>query len=326
MKLFLFSIIFASVSAQAGVPFPGCLLTSTTSKCLKSIIDINSNSSIISGSTDPSSSATSANMGSIYLNTSNANVYRKTDNGSSINWSPLLSGTVAIGSGGTGQTTKAPAFNALSPMTTGGDLIYGGASGAGTRLANGSSGQFLKSSGGTSAPTWSTLPAGTLIASASPSAASSTTVSSLNGNTDKAWKIVIRGTINNAPDGTIISFRPNNDSTSGNYNGVYYWYYSGAPLAAPWTTSRMEIYRHGFGVGIPNVINAEIIMATATGVARTAFINVSHMEPAQPDGGFLFSGGGWNDTSSNITSLVFDWDGGNGATFTGTINIYLEPN
>lgn len=62
--------------------------------------------------------------------------------------------TIAIANGGTGQTTKAPAFDALSPMTTGGDLIYGGASGTGTRLANGSSGLFLRSNGGTAAPTW----------------------------------------------------------------------------------------------------------------------------------------------------------------------------
>ncbi len=41
-----------------------------------------------------------------------------------------------------------------SPMTTGGDLIYGGASGTPTRLANGSAGQVLTSSGGTAAPTW----------------------------------------------------------------------------------------------------------------------------------------------------------------------------
>lgn len=65
-------------------------------------------------------------------------------------------GTVAIGGGGTGATTKSGAFDALSPMTTGGDLIYGGASGTGTRLANGSSGQVLTSNGGTAAPSWQT--------------------------------------------------------------------------------------------------------------------------------------------------------------------------
>lgn len=69
-----------------------------------------------------------------------------------------LSGTaLPIANGGTGQTTAAAAFNALSPMTTGGDLIYGGASGAGTRLANGSAGQYLQSAGTTLAPAWVTL-------------------------------------------------------------------------------------------------------------------------------------------------------------------------
>lgn len=63
-------------------------------------------------------------------------------------------GTLQLGGGGTGATTKAGAFDALSPMTTGGDLIYGGASGTGTRLANGNAGQVLTSNGTTTAPSW----------------------------------------------------------------------------------------------------------------------------------------------------------------------------
>jgi len=53
-----------------------------------------------------------------------------------------------------------------NPMTTGGDVIYGGASGVPTRLANGSAGQVLTSSGTTLAPTWETPAAGgaTLVA------------------------------------------------------------------------------------------------------------------------------------------------------------------
>lgn len=46
-----------------------------------------------------------------------------------------------------------------NPMTTGGDIMYGGASGVVTRLANGSAGQVLTSAGGTSAPSWQ-APAG----------------------------------------------------------------------------------------------------------------------------------------------------------------------
>lgn len=69
----------------------------------------------------------------------------------------VTSGSVspqAIADGGTGQTSKAPAFDALSPMTTAGDLIYGGASGTGTRLAAGTSTQVLH--GGTT-PSWSAV-------------------------------------------------------------------------------------------------------------------------------------------------------------------------
>ena len=43
-----------------------------------------------------------------------------------------------------------------NPMTTGGDIIYGGASGTPTRLANGNAGQTLTSNGSTLAETWTT--------------------------------------------------------------------------------------------------------------------------------------------------------------------------
>ena len=56
---------------------------------------------------------------------------------------------------GSGNTSWASAMT--NPMTTGGDVIYGGSSGTPTRLANGSSGQVFTSSGGTSAPTWTTI-------------------------------------------------------------------------------------------------------------------------------------------------------------------------
>lgn len=63
-----------------------------------------------------------------------------------------VTGTLPIGNGGTGQTAKAAAFDALSPMTTSGDIVYGGASGTGTRLAKGSDGQVLTLASGL--PSW----------------------------------------------------------------------------------------------------------------------------------------------------------------------------
>ena len=59
---------------------------------------------------------------------------------------------VTVAQGGTGATTKAGGFDALSPMSTSGDIIYGGANGTGTRLAKGTDGQILKLASGV--PTW----------------------------------------------------------------------------------------------------------------------------------------------------------------------------
>lgn len=63
--------------------------------------------------------------------------------------SALTTGTLPIASGGTSATTKAAAFNALSPVTTTGDLIIGNGSNSNTRLAIGASGRYLVSNGST---------------------------------------------------------------------------------------------------------------------------------------------------------------------------------
>lgn len=70
-----------------------------------------------------------------------------------------ITGTLAIGDGGTGQTTATAAFNALSPMSALGDTIYGGASGTRTRLAGNTTTtqKFLNSTGdgvNSAAPSW----------------------------------------------------------------------------------------------------------------------------------------------------------------------------
>lgn len=60
-----------------------------------------------------------------------------------------VTGTVAIGNGGTGQTTASAAFNALSPITTAGDLILGNGVNSATRLGIGANGYVLTSNGTT---------------------------------------------------------------------------------------------------------------------------------------------------------------------------------
>ena len=70
----------------------------------------------------------------------------------SITASEINSGQLAFAQGGTNASTATAAFNNLSPMTTLGDIIYGGTSGAGTRLAIGTAGQCLQPIGGV--PGW----------------------------------------------------------------------------------------------------------------------------------------------------------------------------
>jgi len=60
-----------------------------------------------------------------------------------------VTGTLPIANGGTGQSTAAAGFNALSPITTTGDLIIGNGTNSATRLAIGTSGYVLTSNGTT---------------------------------------------------------------------------------------------------------------------------------------------------------------------------------
>jgi hypothetical protein len=69
-----------------------------------------------------------------------------------------VTGTVAIGNGGTGQTTATAAFNALNPMTTTGDIIYEASATTAARLGIGSTGQVLTVAGGL--PSWAAAPSG----------------------------------------------------------------------------------------------------------------------------------------------------------------------
>lgn len=83
-----------------------------------------------------------------------------------------ITGVAAIANGGTGQTTALPAFNALSPLTTTGDILTY-SSGNNARLGAGASGQALVMVG--SSPTWTSFSGGINYASANPNAESGLT-------------------------------------------------------------------------------------------------------------------------------------------------------
>jgi hypothetical protein len=83
-----------------------------------------------------------------------------------LNLTGTLTTALSIANGGTGQVTASAAFNALSPITTTGDLILGNGTNSATRLAVGANGYALTSNGTTAswtapltstANTWSSL-------------------------------------------------------------------------------------------------------------------------------------------------------------------------
>jgi len=102
-----------------------------------------------------------------------------------------VTGVVAPAHGGTGQTGTTAAFNALSPMTTAGDIIYGEFAGSGTRLTKGTSGQVLTMNAGATAPGWSASASGTVtsVSGTTPITVSSGTTTpqvSVSGATNSA--------------------------------------------------------------------------------------------------------------------------------------------
>ena len=180
--------------------FPGPTLAAVGNAGIYTKVTTDSKGRVISGATLSSSdlppiSATSLNSGTLAVANGGTGVGSFTNNGVVIGSSSALSstaagtqyniltvnagnqptfgtvnlassnavnGTLGLANGGTGATTKSGAFDALSPMSAAGDLIYGGTSGTGTKLAGNttSTKQFLSSTGtgsAANAPAWASL-------------------------------------------------------------------------------------------------------------------------------------------------------------------------
>ena len=103
-----------------------------------------------------------------------------------------VTGTVAIANGGTGQTTASAAFNALSPITSTGDLIIGNGTNSATRLAIGTSGYVLTSNGTTAS--WQASTGGVTSFSAG--------TTGFTPSTATTGAITLSGTLNVANGGT----------------------------------------------------------------------------------------------------------------------------
>lgn len=109
--------------------------------------------------------------------------------------SQITSGQLAIANGGTGQATASTAFNALSPITSTGDLIIGNGVNSATRLAIGTSGYILTSNGTTA--TWAASTGGVTNFSAG--------TTGFTPSTSTTGSITLAGTLVAANGGTGIT-------------------------------------------------------------------------------------------------------------------------
>jgi hypothetical protein len=108
---------------------PATIFSGTKVKALKSTLSLNDGADVISSTVDPTSVATAGNPGSILLNTTNGNMYRKQDSGSSTNWALMSSG----GDAGINYITNGSAEANTTGWTTYADA-------AGTRPVDGTGG------------------------------------------------------------------------------------------------------------------------------------------------------------------------------------------
>lgn len=160
----------------------------------------------------------------------------------------------------------------------------------------------------------------TLIESRDVSASSSTTFSSLDGNTDSGYRIAIDGLWVPSTSRKFITARPNGLTTNSrgmitdswrNTSGVlavesFVVDTSGFPLCSSWSTGDVWVTSEGY-------------IRAKTGGRRMSQVDcaISHVS----DDREMTIGRGtgiWTDTATNLTSLVIDFGGG---TFTGTVRL-----
>ena len=199
-----------------------------------------------------------------------------------------VTGTVAIANGGTGQTTKTAAFDALSPMTTAGDIIYGGASGTGTRLAKGTDGQVLTLSSGL--PSWATPTGITALAAIGSSA-------NANGATIS---------------GTTLNLEPASSSFGGIVTIGTQTFAGAKTFSSDIITNEVRVGKGVAGNTSNTVLGKSALTATSTvtnqNILNTA-IGVSAMQNASGTGSYNTAVGAnsgfWNSSGSDNTNLGY---------------------
>jgi hypothetical protein len=203
---------------------------------------------------------------------------------------------------------------ALNPGTTSGDLDYYTAATTKARIAKGTANQVFAMNAGATAPEWQTISTGgmTLLSTTTLSGAS-TTISSISGSYNSLVAIIFGvtnatgdGNFQIAPNGTtnITTQISTATTTTVNSSADNYLRLNTSTLS-PLFTSAVNAWK------------VEITNYASTTATKPLFVNGSF---AQTSGKVGFFSSGFINTTSAITSLVFNNTGGNLST--GTVLLY----
>ena len=220
------------------------------------------------------------------------------------------SGTVPLNQGGTGETTKTAAFDALAPTTTKGDLIVSDG-GDNIRLAVGTNNHVLTAdSAQTAGVKWAAVPsaspggsdtqvqfndAGSFGGDAGLTYNKTTDILSLNGT--GAIKIPV-GTTAQRPTGVAGYQRFNSDT------GFVEYYNGGSWVSPAYNGTTKAIFGYGYTsavVSMTNLVsNVGVVAADVTGVGTARYV----LAAASYGGDKAIFGYGYTSANVSMTNLV----------------------
>jgi len=148
------------------------------------------------------------------------------------------------------------------------------------------------------------------------------TISSLTGNTDLAYKIMVEGKLVPSPGGDYnVTVRPNGDTTAGNYINSRH-YSDGSAHAVDNPAGAGLVLCNNVWSGNTSVIGEMIFSAKDRDVARPYNCHWSAIRLAGGTNSYMLTSGGyWSNTADEVTSLVINLSSD---AFTGTIAVFKK--
>jgi len=219
------------------------------------------------------------------------------------------SGTLYRDNGSSWDSVEGTGSGMTNPMTTAGDIIYGGASGTPTRLAIGTAGQVLKVNAGATAPEWGAASGGGSLVLLSSSVlgadAADITITGLSG-AYKDLVIVVRARGDAAGDYGYLGFRVGSGSidTGTNYDWTRSVFGSGSVINAGRGVASMDVLLHPANSATAGSFgHNEIVIFDYASTSKFRILTSLGYMTGATDHYALRGGGAWRNTANAIDQV-----------------------